>query len=105
MFSREVSAQIDGFDEDFFLYHKDHDLSWRIRLGGWKLMVTPKSVCSHHYDFNKGVKNFYRSEKNRLHIILKNLECKTLLLISPALVIVELAQIFHALMRGWLGPK
>jgi hypothetical protein len=105
MFSREVYEQVGGFDEDLFLYHEDHDLSWRIRLGGWKLMVTPKSVCSHHYDFNKGVQKFYRSEKNRLHILLKNMESKTLVLISPALIIVELAQIFHALMHGWLGLK
>ncbi len=105
MFSREVYEQVGGFDEDLFLYHEDHDLSWRIRLGGWKLMVTPKSVCTHHYDFNKGVQKFYRSEKNRLHILLKNMECKTLLMIFPALIFVELAQIVHALMHGWLGLK
>jgi GT2 family glycosyltransferase len=105
MFSREVYEQVGGFDEDLFLYHEDHDLSWRIRLGGWKLKVTPKSVCAHHYDFNKGVQKFYRSEKNRLHILLKNMEYKTLLLISPALVIVELAQIVHALIHGWLILK
>ena len=105
MFRREVYEQVGGFDEDLFLYHEDHDLSWRIRLGGWKLMVTPKSVCSHHYDFNKGVQKFYRSEKNRLHILLKNMESKTLILISPALIILELAQIVHALMHGWLRLK
>ena len=105
MFRREVYEQVGGFDEDLFLYHEDHDLSWRIRLGGWKLMVTPKSVCYHHYNFNKGVHKFYRSEKNRLHILLKNMECKTLALIFPALVVVELAQIVHALVHGWLGLK
>ena len=105
MFRREVYEQVGGFDEDLFLYHEDHDLSWRIRLGGWKLMVTPKSVCYHHYNFNKGVQKFYRSEKNRLHILFKNMECKTLVLIFPALVVVELAQIVHALVHGWLGLK
>ncbi|MBT3922910.1 MAG: glycosyltransferase [Nitrospina sp.] len=105
MFRREVYEQVGGFDEDLFLYHEDHDLSWKIRLGGWKLMVTPKSVCYHHYSFNKGVKKFYRSEKNRLHILFKNLESKTLLLIFPALIVVELAQIVHALVHGWFGLK
>ncbi len=105
MFRREVYEQVGGFDEDLFLYHEDHDLSWRIRLAGWKLMVTPKSVCYHHYNFNKGVQKFYRSEKNRLYILLKNMECKTLILISPALVVVELAQFVHAMMHGWLGLK
>jgi hypothetical protein len=105
MFSREVYARVGGFDEDLFLYHEDHDLSWRIRLGGWKLMVTPKAVCYHHYHFNKGVQKFYRSEKSRIYILLKNMECKTLILILPALVVVELAQIVHSLVHGWFGLK
>lgn len=105
MFRRNVYELVGGFDEDLFLYHEDHDLSWRIRLGGWKLIVSPKSVCYHHYHFNKGVQKFYRSEKNRLHILLKNLECKTLILILPALVVIELAQIVHAVVHGWLGLK
>jgi hypothetical protein len=33
------------------------------------------------------------------------MECKTLALIFPALVVVELAQIVHALVHGWLGLK
>ncbi len=105
MFRRDVYEQVGGFDEDLFLYHEDHDLSWRIRLGGWKLMVTPKSVCYHHYNFNKGVRKYYRSEKNRLHILIKNFERKTLILIFPALMVIELAQIVHALMNGWFGLK
>ena len=105
MFRRDVYEQVGGFDEDLFLYHEDHDLSWRIRLGGWKLMVTPRSVCYHHYNFNKGVQKYYRSEKNRLHILIKNLERKTLILIFPALILIEVAQIVHALLNGWFGLK
>ena len=105
MFTREVYEQVGGFDEDLFLYHEDHDLSWRIRLAGWKLVVTPKAVCKHHYNFNKGVKKFYWSEKNRLHILLKNLECKTLALIFPALIVIEIAQNIHAFTHGWFRLK
>ena len=72
---------------------------------GWKLMVTPKSICSHHYNFNKGVLKFYRSEKNRLHIILKNFECKTLWLIAPALIMIEFSQIAHSIFNGWFRLK
>lgn len=105
MFPREVYEKVGGFDDDLFLYHEDHDLSWRIRMMGWKLMAVPDSVCYHHYNFNKGVLKFYRSEKNRLHILLKNFECKTLCLIAPAIVLVEISQIVHALFHGWFFLK
>ena len=105
MFPRRVYETLGGFDEDLFLYHEDHDLSWRIRLAGWKIMVTPKAVLYHHYKFNKGTRKFYFSEKNRLHILIKNLEWKTLTLIFPALLIVESAQWVHALLHGWLLLK
>ena len=105
MLPREVYEKVGGFDDDLFLYHEDHDLSWRIRMMGWKLMVVPDSVCFHHYNFNKGVLKFYRSEKNRLHILLKNFEGKTLCLIAPAILLVEISQIIHALFHGWLFLK
>ena len=105
MFRQEVYEEVGGFDSDLFLYHEDHDLSWRIRLAGWRILVTPKAMIYHHYHFNKGVFKFYSSEKNRLFLLLKNLEWKTLFLISPALILVELAQIIHALVHGWLGLK
>ena len=33
------------YDPDFFLYKEDVDLSWRIRLYGWKIMYCPKAVA------------------------------------------------------------
>jgi len=105
MFPRKIYETIGGFDEDLFLYHEDHDLSWRIRLAGWKLMATPKAVLYHHYKFNKGTMKFYFSEKNRLHILIKNLECKTLAFVFPALLIVESAQWVHAILHGWFFLK
>ena len=105
MFPRKVYDTTGGFDEDLFLYHEDHDLSWRIRIMGWRLVVTPNSICSHHYNFNKGVLKFYRSEKNRLHIILKNFEFKTICLIAPALFLVEISQITHSIFNGWFTLK
>ena len=105
MFTREVYEQVGGFDEDLFLYHEDHDLSWRIRLAGWRLKVAPQAIMYHHYSFNKGVLKNYSSEKNRLHILLKNMGIKTLALISPALIVIEFCQWFHAVIHKWFLLK
>ncbi len=105
LFRKSLYEDLGGFDEDLFLYHEDHDLSWRIRLVGLKLMVTPKARMHHLYKFNKGTRKFYFSEKNRLHLLLKNMEITTLALISPALLLVEVAQWVHALLNGWASLK
>jgi len=40
------SACAEYYDRDFFMYKEDVDLSWRIRLYGWKIMFCPTAVAS-----------------------------------------------------------
>ena len=35
------------FDSDFFMYKEDVDISWRMRLFGWKCFYEPKAVANH----------------------------------------------------------
>ena len=37
------------FDERFFLYYEDTDLSWRGRLRGWRYVYVPGAVVRHHH--------------------------------------------------------
>jgi GT2 family glycosyltransferase len=43
------SVSIDGevFDESFFMYKEDWDLSWRVRLLGWECWYVPSAVAFH----------------------------------------------------------
>lgn len=105
LMSRKMYKDIGGFDEGLFLYHEDHDLSWRGRLAGWRLETCPSAVFYHRYQFNKGKMKFYHSEKNRLYLLLKNPELKTLALLMPALILTEAAQWAHSLLNGWFFLK
>jgi len=51
------------FDQDFFAYKEDIDLSWRMRLAGWKCFYQPKSVAYHDRSAGEGTK------RNPLEII------------------------------------
>jgi GT2 family glycosyltransferase len=35
------------FDDDFFLYYEDTDLSWRLRARGWSIWYEPRAVLRH----------------------------------------------------------
>jgi GT2 family glycosyltransferase len=43
------SIAIDGeyFDESFFMYKEDWDLSWRVKLAGWSCWYVPAAVAFH----------------------------------------------------------
>lgn len=102
---KDLMEQLEGFDEDFFMYHEDHDLSWRIRLLGKRLLVNPEAVIYHKYQFGRNPEKFYYSEKNRLQLLFKNYSLKTLFLIFPALVVVELAETCFSMTNGWFWKK
>ena len=47
LYSRQAFMQVGGFDEDFFSYHEDVDLSFRLRLQGFRCLYVPDAVVHH----------------------------------------------------------
>lgn len=43
----ELWLRVGGFDEDYFLYWEDVDLSWRVLAAGGSLAVVPEAVAVH----------------------------------------------------------
>ncbi|HUX89003.1 MAG TPA: glycosyltransferase, partial [Chloroflexota bacterium] len=67
-------ADIGGFDERFFMYYEDTDLSWRARLRGWKVVYAAQAVVRHaHRASTSGWTDrfVYYTERNRLLMLLK----------------------------------
>ncbi|MDD5347399.1 MAG: glycosyltransferase family 2 protein [Candidatus Omnitrophica bacterium] len=56
---KSVLERAGFFDERFFMYGEDVDLSWRIWLAGFSCVYVPEAVCEHHrtrdsrYDFRR----------------------------------------------------
>jgi len=46
-FRTEALRQAGVFDDDFFLYYEDTDLSWRLRADGWSIRYQPTAVLRH----------------------------------------------------------
>jgi len=48
MLRKSVLEQVGYFDEDYFMYGEDIDLSYRIKKAGWKIMYTPSTKAIHY---------------------------------------------------------
>lgn len=49
----ELAIEGELFDEDFFMYHEDTDLSWRANLLGWKVLYEPTATAIHARGWRK----------------------------------------------------
>jgi N-acetylglucosaminyl-diphospho-decaprenol L-rhamnosyltransferase len=43
----DAFAEVDGFDESFFMYSEETDLCHRIRQRGWRILLCPEAVFVH----------------------------------------------------------
>jgi GT2 family glycosyltransferase len=74
-FPREVLEQVGLFDDDFFLYYEDTDLSWRLRAAGWTVAYEPTAVLRHHHSASSGEASpvfRFHVDRNRLLMLTKN---------------------------------
>ena len=72
---RRYLEEVGLFDERFFLYYEDTDLSWRGRAQGWRYRFVPSSVFRHLHGASAGEGSdlfHHFVERNRLLMLLKN---------------------------------
>jgi hypothetical protein len=74
-FPREVLQRVGVFDDDFFLYYEDTDLSWRVRAAGYAIRYEPSAVLRHHHSASSGEASYvfrFHVDRNRLLMLTKN---------------------------------
>jgi GT2 family glycosyltransferase len=87
---RELFAALGGFDEQFFMYVEDTDLSWRARLAGFRCWYTPDAIVQHDYQPGYSPRKAFYLDRNRHLMLLKNLELATYLRLLPGLLLSEI---------------
>lgn len=78
--------EVGSFDEDFFLYYEDTDLSWRLRLAGWEVRYVAEAVARHAHAASSGEGSAvfrFHDDRNRLLTLTKNASLPLLLRTVP----------------------
>ena len=88
MFIRtRVFDEVEGFDDNFFMFYDDVDLGWRLNLLGYRFRFQPKSLVfhKHHASMNKfgDFREQYLLERNALYTLYKNLDDESLAQVFP----------------------
>jgi GT2 family glycosyltransferase len=79
LLDRRYLDEVGTFDERFFLYYEDTDLSWRGRLRGWRYVYEPAALVRHHHAQSSVVGSplfRFSTERNRLLMLAKNAPAK-----------------------------
>jgi GT2 family glycosyltransferase len=114
---REVFEEAGGFDPDYFIYDDDTDLSLRVRLLGYRVLLVPSAVVVHRGGVLRGLSSgtLYHSSKNRVRTALKNYELRNVwwkfYVLSFFTFIISIGFVFlgknaeaKATLKGWFSP-
>ncbi len=102
---REVWDAIGGMEEEFFAYYEDADFSIRCWHQELRVVYVPDAVVVHRYEFSRNERKLYLAERNRLLLVLTLYESRTLVLLAPALLALEIAVLGLSLQQGWWRQK
>lgn len=101
----DVAEKIGTFDSKMFMYHEDFDLGVRAWIAGYRVVRSARSVAYHRYSFRKDARKFYLVDRNRIFSLLKVYQWRTILALAPALLVMEVGMLMHAISNGWFRLK
>lgn len=105
MISTKLYTQYGGWDESYFMYHEDSEWTLRLRVLGYQSALVYSAHFYHKYRFAKSIKSLYYMERNRIGLWFTYLKWKTLLVLLPMALVMEVGQWLFAYKGGWLDKK
>jgi GT2 family glycosyltransferase len=101
-YRRSALQQVGYFDESFFMYYEDVDLAWRLHLGGWKIIYTPRAVVYHLLTSGAGTTASYYGGRNTIYVLAKDVPGPLLRKYWRAMLAAQ-ARITWDALRAWRG--
>ena len=102
-YSVAMLREIGLFDEDFFAYYEDVDISFRAQLAGWKLLYEPSAIAYHRIGATSSkIKGFtvYQTFKNLPWLVVKNVPRGLLWTVFPRFKLAYASFFVSAVARG-----
>lgn len=103
LYSREAFLQAEGFDEDFFSYHEDVDLSFRLRLQGHRCLYVPNAVVKHVGSASVGARSdfsLYHWQRNLIWSFAQNMPSALLWKTLPFHILANITFQILFILRG-----
>ncbi len=107
LYARDDFLKVGGFDEDYFSYIEDVDLSFRLRICGGRCLYVPAAVVYHIGSASAGKMSdfvIYHGHRNLVWAYFKNMPWILFWLYLPLHVVMNLYFIFSFTFKGKARP-
>jgi GT2 family glycosyltransferase len=105
-YPRQAFLEAGGFDEDYFSYHEDVDLGFRLRLRGLRCIFVPQAVVRHVGSASTGKQSdfsVYYGHRNLVWTYFKDMPSMLFWLYLPLHIAVNIFSLFYFTLRGQGG--
>lgn len=107
LYRSTMLADVGLFDEDFFAYYEDVDISFRARLRNWEVVYQPQAIAHHKVGATSSkIKGFtvYMAVKNLPWLLIKNVPLRLLPTIFPRFLLSYSSIVLPNIARGHYIP-
>lgn len=101
----DVFKQVGGYNEEYYMYHDDLELSLKVKLFGNKIILAPKSVIYHKYEFTRSTKMIYYMERNRYLTLMIFYPWYFFILLGIPGALMDIGMFFFSLINGWFKEE